>query len=458
MQSIVESVSDAFSGQSAIAYDSSLSVLDNRTGKTYSIPIARNAVRATDFKQIKGDGSRADVVEQMEAGLRILDPGYMNTAVVESSVTFIDGIRGTIHYREHSLDKVVRDNDWEEVVYLINWGHLPTLTEKVRFRKDLAANMVPPQPVVDVIRALPRDALICSMMQAGLAAYTSCDKGSRTVHSSGRPHYVKNMPAVDAAIVRTLSAFAVVIALAYCHKRGKEFTAADPNGSFIGNCLLMMGFTQNGKPDATIERCFEKLWILYANHEMTNSTAAFLHTASSLTDPISGLAAALLSGYGPLHGAAIECAFTDFERIGVPANVPAFLDEVKGGKQRLFGYGHRVYKAVDPRAKWIRAMLDQHKDRVYGNELLQVAMEIDRLALNDPYFKSRNLKVNADLYGTFLYTAMGFETDIIVAMCSLSRAGGLMAHWREAMGQKPCIWRPQQVFTGSIPQGARAKL
>jgi citrate synthase len=300
--------------------------------------------------------------------------------------------------------------------------------------------------------------MMSSMMQAGLSAFASCDEGSVFLHSTGIPHYVGNMEAVDEAIPRALGAFGVVIALAYCHKHGKQFTAADPNGSFIGNMLLMMGFTQDGKPDAKIERCFEKLWVLYADHEMTNSTAAFLHASSTLTDPINALVSGTVSGYGPLHGAAIELAYRGFEEMGSPAGVPAFIEGVKNGRQRLFGYGHRIYRAVDPRAKWIQAMIQEHKDLVYGNDMLKIAMEVDRIASNDAYFTSRNLKANADLYGCFLYTAMGFETDVIVAMAALSRAGGLLAHWREAMQQKPAIWRPQQVFTGSIRRAQGAKL
>lgn len=447
IQDIVESITDIFSGRPTQTHDAWLSVTDSRTGKSYNIPIEHNAVRANDFRQIQGNkvGNRADY---MDGGLKVLDPGYQNTAVVESAITLIDGKRGSIHFRGYSLDELVEKNDWEEVVYLINWGYLPTLQEKLEFRRALAAHMEAPQAVVDVIRALPRDALVSSMIHAGLAAFASCDEGSRQLHGSSKAFYLGNMSNVDSAIVRTLSALAVTIALTHCHKRDIEFTVADPNESFIGNVLLMMGFSKNGKPDAKIERCFEKLWVLYADHEMTNSTSAFLHASSSLTDPISALSAGIVCGYGPLHAAAIECAYDDFERMGSPENVPAFIEDVKAKKQRLFGYGHRIYKAVDPRAKWIQAMVEENRDLVYSNPMLKIALEIDRIASTDSYFTSRNLKVNCDLYGCFLYTAMGFDTDIIVAMASLSRTGGLMAHWREAMQEKPCIWRPQQIYTG----------
>lgn len=245
------------------------------------------------------------------------------------------------------------------------------------------------------------------MVMAGLTAYAACDEGTIGVQS-GRVQYLGNMKLVDQAIVQALSSLATTIALVYCHKRGRQFTPADPNGSFIGNVLRMMGFVEPGtdKPEAKIERCLERLWILYADHEMTNSTAAFLHAASTLTDPLSCCIAGLVSGYGPLHGGAIDLAYKGFEAVQTPENVPKLIADVKAKKQRLFGYGHRIYKTTDPRIKFIRELIDEHKDAVARNPMLSVAFEIDRIANEDPYFTSRQLKANADLYGTFLYTAL----------------------------------------------------
>lgn len=312
--------------------------------------------------------------------------------------------------------------------------------------------MVPPQSVIDVIQAFPRDSLTFPMLLAGLSAFAALDKGTQQVHESGRPVYLGNTPAVDAAIVRSLAALATTVALVHCHKRGIAFTPADPDGTLVGNVLLMMGFKKNGRPDPKIEKCLEKLWILYADHEMTNSTAAFLHAASTLTDPISCIISGLVSGYGPLHGGAIDLAYKGFEEVGTPERVPELIADVKAKKQRLFGYGHRVYKTVDPRTRYIRDMMDDHWAEMAANPLLRVALEIDRVAGEDPYFTSRNLKANADLYGCFLYTAFGFDTDIIIAVACVSRVAGVLAHWREAMHQPPMLWRPMQVFTGSMAQ------
>ncbi|PWY94484.1 citrate synthase [Aspergillus sclerotioniger CBS 115572] len=439
----------------------SLSIIDNRTKRTYRIPVVHNAVRALDFRQITAAQQGADVVDQFDNGLRIVDKGYLNTACMESSITLIDGKRGYIQYRNYSIEELFMHNDYEEVIHLLIWGKLPTPVQKQTLRRKLASEMKPHPCVVDVIRSFPPDSLTFPMILAGLSAYASVDEGTRATHSKGEPQYLGKGKAVDEAVIRTLSILATTIALVYCHKRGRPFNPSRPNESFIGNVLLMMGILEPGskspQPNRKIEKCFQRLWILYADHEMTNSTAAFLHAASTLTDPLSCCVTGIVSAYGPLHGGAIDLAYKGFETVGTPENVSTLIANVKAKKQRLFGYGHRIYKVVDPRTKFIRQLMDEHRDEVQANPLLKVAMEIDRVAGEDPYFTSRNLKANADLYGCFLYTALGFETDIIIAMASLSRTPGVLAHWREAMGQAPSLWRPQQIFTGAVAAPSQTK-
>ncbi|KAJ6032639.1 citrate synthase [Penicillium herquei] len=441
----------------------SLTITDNRTKRSYRIPVVRNAVRAIDFRQITAAQQGASVVDKVDNGLRIVDKGYLNTACMESSITLIDGKNGYIQYRNHSIDELFRQNDYEEVIYLLIWGKLPTRTEKQTFRRKLAAEMKAHQCVIDVIKSFPPESLTFTMILAALAAYASVDEGTRATHSKGEPQYLGKGQVVDDAVIRSMSILATTVALVYCHKRGRAFTAPNPEGSFIGNVLLMMGVLEPGtestkpKPNQEIEKCFERLWILYADHEMTNSTAAFLHAASTLTDPLSCCVTGIVSAYGPLHGGAIDLAYNSFETLRSPKNVPKLISAVKAKKQRLFGYGHRIYKVVDPRTKFIRELMNEHKEQIKANPLLAVAMEIDRVAGEDPYFTSRNLKANADLYGCFLYTALGFETDIIIAMASLSRTPGVMAHWKEAMGQAPGLWRPQQIFTGTVGNSTKSK-
>lgn len=205
----------------------------------------------------------------------------------------------------------------------------------------------------------------------------------------------------DQALLRTIAYIASTIGLIYCHKNDKVFTNPEKDRSLIGNLLLMMGYT-----DPKIEQCLNKLWILYADHEMTNSTAAVLHAGSTLCDPISAVISGIVSAYGPLHGGAIDLAYEAFKQIGKPEAVPVFIEGVKLKKLRLFGYGHRVYKTRDPRAALIEELMQEHRDAVHANPLLRVAMAIDKAANQDPYFVDRGLKANADLMGCFMYTAM----------------------------------------------------
>ncbi|KAG0646409.1 Citrate synthase [Hyphodiscus hymeniophilus] len=431
-----------------------LTVLDSRTQKTYVLPITNNTVNAIDFRSIVPPSGKSNPADTSEAGLTVLDRGFLNTACIESSITYIDAPRGRIQYRDQSIDHLFENNDYEEVLHLLVFSHLPTPEEKETFRRALSEEMTKvPEVVKQVIQAFDPKSSTSAMILAGLSAYAAVDEGSQALHSSAKPHYHGRMAAVDAAVVRTLAAAATTIAAVYCHKRGKPLTPADPSGSFIGNILLMMGHVdEDGKPSRRVEGCLKRLWILYADHEMTNSTAAMLHASSTLTDPISASIAGIVSAYGPLHGGAIDLAYRGFQQIGTPENVPALIGAVKARKQRLFGYGHRIYKVVDPRTHYIREMITEYAtdDKLDELPFLKVALEIDRVASNDPYFTSRNLKANADLYGALLYSSLGFETDTIVAMAVMSRMGGAMAHWKESMGQSTILWRPQQVFTGLV--------
>ena len=218
-----------------------------------------------------------------------------------------------------------------------------------------------------------------------------------------------DQPATDEALLRTISYLVTTVALVYCHKSEKQFTEPRHGESLIGNLLLMMGLTDpadKSAPDRRIKACFERLWILYADHEMSCSTASILHAASTLTDPVSCIIAGVISAYGPLHGGAVELAYDAFAHIGSPENVPAYVAAVKAKKSRLFGYGHRVYKVKDPRVNLIGELITEHQAEILSNPLISVAIAIDQVANTDPYFVDRKLKVNADLYGSFLITAM----------------------------------------------------
>lgn len=434
-----------------------LSITDDRTGRKYTIPINNNAVKALDFIQITSAGLGAEMADHYDNSLRILDKGFWNTACTETSITHIDGKIGYMQYRDKPIDELFHNNDYEDVVHLLIWGTIPTREQKMTLRSKLASHMKAPQSVKDAIKAFPRDGLTHPMLLAGIAAFTSLDEGTQAVHKSSKPAYLGKMEETDDAIIRTLAALATTVALVYCHRRGREFTPAKTDESYIGNILLMMGLVQDegsDSPNRKLEHCLERLWVLNADHGMTNSTAVFLTAASTLQDPLSCTIAAVASAYGPLHGGAVEMAYKEFERVGSVDKVPDLIADVKAKKLRLFGYGHRIYKVKDPRGKLVRQLIEEYKDDVYRNSFLRVAMEIDRIAEEDHYFTSRNLKANADLYGCFLYTALGLETDIILALSCLSRSPGVMAHWRESMSQQAVLWRPQHIFTGTVAQHA----
>lgn len=431
-----------------------LYITDGRTGRKYEIDIEHNAIKATDFRRISASGIGANPVDQVDNGLRLYDPGYLNTAVTESAITFIDGKKGTIQFRQYPIEKLFTENDYEDTMFLLIFGNLPSAAEKTKFRNDLAAACVAPPFVQDVIKSFPPDAPAATMILAGFSAFAGADPSSIPVHV-GKNIYLGNMEVVDQAIIRTLAASCVVMSLVYCHQRGHDFTPALPGRPYVENMVRMMGFVEPGtkEPNAKVVSMLTRLWVLYADHEMTCSTASFLHAASALADPITCVVAALSAGFGPLHGGAIDIAYKQFERIGTPENVDVLIDDVKAKKYRLFGYGHRIYKVADPRTKFIRGLMDEVSTEIAGSKILAVALKIDEIASKDEYFTKRNLKVNADLYGSFVYTALGFEPEIISPLAFLSRAPGILAHWRETMSKPACLWRPQQVFTGEIAVG-----
>lgn len=272
------------------------------------------------------------------------------------------------------------------------------------------------------------------MMIAGLSALQSCEMDAIPAHVA-RNIYLGNPKAVDEQIIRFMSCFAQIAAASFCHFMGKEWNTPKEEFNYIENFLYMTGHVdkETGRPNPKYVKNFEQLWVLIADHEMTCSTAAMLHTASSLPDLISSMISGLSALYGPLHGGAIEVAYKNIEEIGSVENIPAKIERVKSGKERLYGYGHRVYRVEDPRYVHIRRILDSLSEETASNPQLQVAFEVDRVASTDEYFTSRKLRPNADLFAAFTYQAMGFPCEFILPLSCCSRMQGFMAHWKEAM-------------------------
>ncbi|TAQ91173.1 hypothetical protein B7494_g543 [Chlorociboria aeruginascens] len=428
-----------------------LTVTDSRTGKSYEIPITHNAVSAVHFQQINAPEDEEHAADQTHKGLRLFDPGFQNTAVSESAVTYVDGDKGKIQYRGYPIEDLIGKVQFVDTSFLLIWGHLPSSDERSKLRNDLSSVPLPHQSVFDVIRSFPHDAPPLTMITAGLAALQASQKEYIPAHV-GKNLYLKNMTLVDEQIVKTMSNLVTISAIAYCHNNSREFTPPDPSLSYIENMLHMMGRVEpsTGKPNPHHVSCLERLWCLVADHEMTCSTAAFLQTASALPDPISCLLSAISACYGILHGGAIEVAYKNIAEVGGVENAQAKIDSVKAGKERLFGYGHRIYRVTDPRSVFIREVLAELGEEAKNNPLLKVAFEIDRIASEDEYFISRKLNPNADLFASFAYSAMGFPAEFILPLSLISRTQGFMAHWREAMSGTARIWRPQQLYTGDL--------
>lgn len=383
-------------------------VWDLRTFRPYSIKIEHNAIDAMQFRKISPLPMTAPIVDHLSAGLSVLDEGYRNTAPVKSQMTHVDGNKGTLAYRSYPVGYLFEKHDYEEVSHLLIFGTLPGSEQKRQFRARIAREMVPDPSVLRAVDAFDPAAPAFLIISAGLAAWAASDPTKIPVHAGDRI-YLGNMDAVDAGIYRSLAALATVTAMTSCHQQSKTFVAqSDPNLSLIDNMLLMMYHTDRfGNVDKKFSNAINKLWILFADHEMTNSTAAFLHAASSLSDPVSSMVTAISACAGPLHVGAVDLAYKRLSEIhATEGGVKKHIEDVKAKKFRLMGVGHRVYRVVDPRVNFLREMISKFKNELNGNPLLEVAREIENAVFGDEYFISRKLSINADLYGSFVYAAL----------------------------------------------------
>ncbi|EUC40740.1 hypothetical protein COCMIDRAFT_107988 [Bipolaris oryzae ATCC 44560] len=424
-----------------------LLVRDSRTTLEYRVPIQRNSILATAFKDIKAPSSSASRADKVGSGLRVHDPGLLNTTVVETGVSFADGERDLLLFRGYSLEQLWQ-SDYEDMLHLMVWDKYPTPVQKESLRRALITAMLEvPKTVFEIVSTFPSASPPMPMVVAGLAAYLGGNPDMIPA-SSGGNIYQGNIEKTDKAVIKTIAAYAVVVGMAACHRKGIEFTAPSLDYNFIENLFHMSGMVDDltGRPDAIKVSCFRRFAALNMDHGMALAVFSTMVTASSLTDPISCLIASLAAAYGPLHFGATEAAHLNLRSIGDKSKVPEFISEVKQGKRKLFGYGHRTYKGTDPRVKPIKELIED--SGANSDPLIEIAKEIERLASNDDYFTSRGLHPNADFYGNFVFTAVGFQSDFIpIAMIS-QRLIGIMAHWREAMVRGIKLFRPSHIYTG----------
>ncbi|KAI1329109.1 citrate synthase [Xylariaceae sp. FL0255] len=428
-----------------------LHIIDSRTREHYTVDIKQNTINAADIKKIKAPKDAEHPEYQTDQGLRVYDPGYSNTLVSDSKITYIDGLEGTIQYRGYNIHDIIGKKKYEDLSYLLIWGDWPTPEQRQTYKERLNGVPVLPDSVLTCIRSFPKNGSILGMIIAGLSALQSCDMGAIPAHVA-KTLYMGRPEKADEQIIRVLGSLSQITAAAYCHTVDKEFVPPRKELSYVENFLLMTGMVEEstGLPSERYVGMIERLWCTVADHEMTCSTAALLQTASSLPDVISSLISAICAGYGPLHGGAIEVAYKAIEQIGTVDDVQAKIESVKAGKERLYGYGHRVYRVTDPRFTFITDVLNELTEETSKDPLLTVAFALDKAASQDEYFISRKLRPNADLFAAFAYKALGYPAHFILPISVISRTQGFMAHWKEAMGGKPRIWRPSQKYTGHL--------
>jgi citrate synthase len=422
-------------GGVATAGASSLSVTDNRTGQTYEVPITDGTVKAMDFRQMKeSDG---------DFGLMTYDPAFTNTAHCRSEVCFIDGAEGVLEYRGYPIEQLCERSTYLEVAYLLVHGHLPTREALDFWIHAITHHTYVHENIKKFVEGFRYDAHPMSMLLSAVGALSTFYPAAKDL---------KNPTERYMAIVRLIAKMPTLAAFAYRHNQGLPYVYPDNELSYPGNFLGMLyKMTEvHYKPDERLERALDVLWILHADHEQNCSTAAVRGVGSSGVDPYSAVAAGVAALYGPLHGGANEQVLRMLERIERVDNIPAFLQGVKEQKERLMGFGHRVYKNYDPRARIIKKHVDEVLE-VMGidNPKLEIAVELEKRALDDEYFTSRKLYPNVDFYSGLIYEAMSIPTDMFTVMFAIPRTAGWLAQWLEMLEDPETkIARPRQIYTG----------
>jgi citrate synthase len=412
----------------------SLDVVDNRTGKRYEILIADGSVRATDFRQVRdGEGG---------PGLMCFDPGLENTATTRSSITYIDGNEGILRYRGYPIEELAERSTFLETAYLVIFGELPSRAQMEAWERDVSRHSMLHTNIQHLIETFRYDAHPMSVFISAVASLSTLYPESRDVTDpAGRRLQVERMIAKTATIA----------AFTYRHNQGWPLCYPDDGLSYVGNFLKMMfKMTEHRyEPNPVLERAFNVLFILHADHEQNCGTTAMRVIGSAQADPYSALAGAAAALYGPLHGAANEAVLRQLERIGRPEMVPAFIDRVKKGECRLMGFGHRVYKNYDPRCRIIKRTAGEVFAVTGRDELHEVALELERIALQDEYFVSRKLYPNVDFYSGLIYAAMGLPASMFTVMFAVPRTCGWVAHWLEMLTDpEQKLARPRQIYSG----------
>ena len=424
-----------------------LTITDNRTGSTYTLPIADGAIRAMDLRQIRTGSD--------DFGLLSYDPAFMNTASTRSTITFIDGDQGILRYRGYPIEQLAERSTFLETAYLLIHGELPGARALEEWTWHVTHHTWVHENVKKFMDGFHPDAHPMSMLISSVAALSTFYPDAR----------VNRDPAQrELQIYRLIAKVPTLAAFAYRHSLGRPYVYPDNDLTYAGNLLNMLfKMTEvKYKPDPAIERALDVLFILHADHEQNCSTNAMRSVGSSGVDPYSAVAAAAAALYGPLHGGANEAVLRMLRSIGSTSRIPEFIRQAKAGETKLMGFGHRVYKNYDPRARIIKRIADEVFAVTRPNPLLAIALELERIALDDQYFVSRKLYPNVDFYSGLIYEAIGFPVEMFPVLFAIPRTVGWLAQWQEMLGDpEQKIARPRQLYTGAdrrdfVPMGGRA--
>jgi len=412
----------------------SLTITDNRTGKSYEVPISDGTVRAMDLRQIK--------VDEDEFGMMAYDPAFTNTASCRSSVTYIDGAAGILEHRGYSIEQLCEKSTFLEVAYLLVFGQLPTAPQLDRWVYDITHHTFVHEDLKHFFEGFRYDAHPMGMLLAGVGALSTFYPDAKQIDDPEERYM---------AAVRLIAKVPTLAAFSYRHNMGLPYVYPDNELNYAENFLSMVFKKTEDRhiPKEALTKALDVLFILHADHEQNCSTSAVRGVGSSDVDPYSAVAAGVAALYGPLHGGANEAVLRMLRRIESPENIPDFLERVKQREEKLMGFGHRVYKNYDPRARIIQQYLEPVFEATEYNPLVEIAQELEKRALEDDYFTERKLYPNVDFYSGIIYEAMGIPTDMFTVIFAIPRTAGWVAQWME-MQEDPekKIARPRQIYTG----------
>ena len=411
-----------------------LSITDNRTGKQYEIPIQNGTLRAADLRQLK---ARED-----DAGLVSYDPGFINTASCRSAISYIDGEKGILRYRGYPIEQLADKSTYLETAYLLLHGELPSAAQLDVWVREITHHTFIHENIKKFIDGFHHDAHPMGVFVSTVAALSTFYPEAKNIHDEESRRI---------QIIRLIAKTPTLAAFAHRHSVGMPYAYPDNDLSYPGNFLNMMFLTTEVKyvPNPTLQRALDVLFILHADHEQNCSTSAMRTVGSSHADPYSSTAAAAAALYGPLHGGANEEVLRMLRAIGSKDRIPAYIERVKRGELRLMGFGHRIYKSYDPRARIIKRIADEVFDLTGKSPLVDIALELERIALQDDYFVSRKLYPNVDFYSGIIYEAMHIPVDMFPVLFAIGRTPGWLAQWQEMLLDKEQrIARPRQIYTG----------